>query len=367
MNIVVYLFILLISSLLCSCSSIGIIRGSLFSGDKNIAHKASEQENKSLIIDADKKSLQRNSEIGGEQVVGNKTDAVSDKSLFDYIIGGKDVLYVTVYDEPDISYDQNNHRSLRVSIDGTISFPLLDNVNAAGLTPFELENKLEKMLSEGYLINPHVSVSIAEYHSKEIYVLGAVHNPGIYPLLGKESILEVISKAGGIITAEREGMAGNDIIVMRKNISPNNEISQKSLLTNASAVLKTNTPIGTEVEYIRLDLQKLLRKGDISLNINLQDQDTLYIPMAESVFVFGQVAKPGAIKLLEKDITVIEAISMTGGFTSIASPGRTRIVRMENGKEKTIYVNVNKVVKGKKSNDIILKPGDIVVVPEAFF
>ena len=82
MNIVGYLFILLISSLLCSCSSIGIIRGSLFSGDNNATQKTSEQENKSLIIDADKKSLQRNSEIGGEQVVGNKTNAVNYQNTF---------------------------------------------------------------------------------------------------------------------------------------------------------------------------------------------------------------------------------------------------------------------------------------------
>ena len=452
MNIVGYLFILLISLLLSSCSSIGL-RGNVQSGDNNVARKASEvnitsvvtseqennvritvnadnefsynffnhyepasliidisngkfvnlpqemtvrkgnvasigiaqipkpdnsgrliinldkmsaynihKENKSLIIDVDKKSLQQNIEIGGEQVAGNKIDAVSDKRHFDYIIGGKDVLSITIYDEPDLSYDQRNNRSLRVSIDGMISFPLLGYVKVAGLTPFELEKKLDKLLSEGYLVNPHVSVIVAEYHSKEIYVLGVVRNPGVYPLLGKESILEIISKAGGVITSE----ACNDIIILRKNFSTDNKISQKSVL-DTSAVSKTNTPIDPEIEYIRLDLQKLFKKGDIALNIDLQDQDTMYIPMAESIFVFGQVATPGAIKLLEKDITVIEAISMAGGFPGIASPSRTRIVRMENGVEKTIHVNVNKIVKGKKSKDIILKAGDIIVVPEAFF
>ena len=457
MKIIGYLFILSISLLISSCSSIGL-RGSIQSGNNNIAQKASEvnitsvvtseqennvrilvnvdkefsynffnhyepaslivdissgrfmnlpqemtiqkgnvasislaqiakpdnvgrltinldkmsaynihKENKSLIIDVDKKSLHHANDINEKQITKNKEGDSSDKSRFDYVIGGKDVLYITVYDEPDLSYDHNTQRSLRVSIDGTMSFPLLGNVKLAGLTPFELEKKLEKLLSEGYLINPHVSVILAEYHSKEIYVLGAVHNPGVYPLLGKESILEMISKAGGIVTAENQGIAGNDIIVMRKNISINNEITRNSSFMATSTVFKTDIPIDTEVEYIRLDLQKLLKKGDIALNINLQDQDTLYIPMAESIFVFGQVTKPGAIKLLEKDITVIEAISMAGGFTNIASPSRTRIVRMENGVEKTIYVDVNKVVKGKKSNDLILKPGDIVVVPEAFF
>ncbi len=353
MNIITYPIILSISALLCSCSSISL-RKNIHSVDDNTAQKAPENGASPVVTTGQSIDSRINSV------------AVSDKTHFDYILGGKDVLHITVYDEPELSYDSNTARSLRISIGGTISFPLLGNVKAAGLTPFELEKKLEKLLSEGYLINPHVSVIVAEYHSKEIYVLGAVRNPGVYPLLGKESILEMISKAGGIISAENAGMAGNDIVVMRKNISTGDKISPQSPL-DATDTSQANTPTDKEVEYIRLDLQKLLRKGDIALNINLQDQDTLYIPMAESVFIFGEVDKPGAIKLQEKDITIIEAISMAGGFTDIASPSRTRIVRMENGMERTIYVNVTKIVKGKKSNDLLLKPGDIVVVPEAFF
>lgn len=333
------------------------------------------KDNKSLIVDIDKQSFQHNNHIHNQQTIENRNNDIdnnkshfdNDKRHFDYVIGGKDVLYITVYDEPDLSYDPNTNRSLRVSVDGKISFPFLGDVKVAGFSPFQLEKRLEKLLSEGYIISPHVSVIVAEYHSKEVCVLGAVQKPGVYPLLGRESILEIISKAGGVITSESLGMAGNDIIVMRKNVSAGKETTSASSGTNAPAIIRTDTSVDTEIEYIRLDLQKLLRKGDIALNINLQDQDTLYVPMAESMFVFGQVTRPGAIKLLEKEISVIEAISMAGGFTPIASPSRTRIVRVENGVEKTIYININKIVKGEKNKDIILKAGDIVVVPEAFF
>ncbi|MDR4507444.1 MAG: polysaccharide export protein [Candidatus Brocadiaceae bacterium] len=307
------------------------------------------KENHSLMIDIDRTELQP--ELQAKTVApsaGTSAD-ISKIDQSDYVIGGKDVLYITVYDEPELSYDPSTGRSIRVSIDGKISLPLLGIVEVSGLTAFQLEKKLARLFSEGYLINPHVSVIVGEYHSKEVFVLGAVHKPGVYPLLGNENTLEILSMAGGVITGEAGPLASNDLIIIRKK------------------GLQSTSPADNNIEYIRLDLQKILREGDISLNIAIQDQDTLYIPMAESVFVFGEVKTPGAIKFLEKDITVIEAISIAGGLTPIAAPNRTRIVRMEDGVEKIIHVNVKRIIKGEKGRDVILKPGDIVMVPETFF
>ena len=219
---------LLLLVLLCSCAFTGL-KENAQSGNINGSKEASEEQITSVPTIED----------------------VIDKNRFDYIIRGKDILYITVYDEPELSFAPHTNRSLRVSIEGTISFPLIGDVPVAGLTPFQLEKKLEQLLSEGYLVNPNVSVVVGEYH-------GSVH-------------------------------------------------------------------------------------------------------------VFGQVKNPGVIKLVDKDVTVVEAISMSGGFTDIASPNRTYIIRKENGVDKTIYVKVNKVIKGKKGKGIILKPDDVVVVPEAFF
>ncbi len=86
----------------------------------------------------------------------------------------------------------------------------------------------------------------------------------------------------------------------------------------------------------------------------------------KEVFVIGEVIRPGAIQILGKNLSVLEIIAKAGGFTEFAAPNRTRVIRFEEGEEKTIRVNLNKVQKGNISLDIILKSGDIVVVPETY-
>jgi polysaccharide export outer membrane protein len=261
----------------------------------------------------------------------------------DYRLGGKDVLKIMVYGEPDLE------RTVRVSRDGSITFPLIGEVKVGGLTAAQVEEKLEQLLGRDYLVNPQVSVFIEEFHSKEIYILGAVNNPGAYPLTGKANLLEMISRAGGIDTTKGVKI-GKNLILIRSN---RNETGSD----NSSE----------ETDSITIDLEKLLKEGDPSLNVLLHNGDIIYVPKAETFFVFGEVKKPGSYPL-EKETTVVEAITMAGGFTDIAAPNRTRIIRSEGSKETTIRVNVKNITKGgDKSKDIYLKPGDIIVVPESFF
>ncbi len=86
----------------------------------------------------------------------------------------------------------------------------------------------------------------------------------------------------------------------------------------------------------------------------------------KEIFVIGEVKKPGAIQILSKNFSVLEVVTKAGGFTEFAAPNRTRVIRFEDGEEKTIMVNLNKVKKGSRSLDIILRAGDVVVVPEAY-
>ena len=127
-------------------------------------------------------------------------------------------------------------------------------------------------------------------------------------------------------------------------------------------------PVDTAVETIRIDLERLLRQGDLSLNLILQAHDVIYVPEPGSIFVFGQVSKPGPIPLPEGSLTLVEAISKAGGFTNVAAPNRTRVFRVVDGEERTIYVNVSDIIKrGDRSKDIGLKANDIVWVPESVF
>ncbi len=100
----------------------------------------------------------------------------------------------------------------------------------------------------------------------------------------------------------------------------------------------------------------------------MQDKDVLFIPAAQNFYIIGQVKEPGSFALTDREITLVEAISRSGGFTPIAARNRVRIIRVEKGVEKIITVNVDAITDaGKKIQDVIIQPNDVIVVPESFF
>src|SRR4030043_1276880 len=123
----------------------------------------------------------------------------------DYQIGPRDLIEITVFGAPEMN------RKERVPETGRITFPLLGEVDVAGLTKVELEKKLTQLLGEKLLQNPQVTVSILEYQSKRGFVLGAIRTPGPYELQGRQTLLHAIAEAGGLLPE-----AGNEIIITRK-------------------------------------------------------------------------------------------------------------------------------------------------------
>ncbi len=257
----------------------------------------------------------------------------------DYTVGGYDVLSITVYEEQDLSRE-----AVRVSGDGYISFPLIGRLKVDRLTTSEIEEMISlRLAKEQYLLDAHVSVMVTGYNSKRFLVLGAAKNPGSYSLRARERVLDAISKAGGI-DLEQAGKKG--MIIRTEH--PNTEQERKIV--------------------INLDLQGLLKGSDQISNIFLAEKDTLFIPKAEHFYIIGQVQRPGSYPLAEKDISLVEAISTAGGFTQIAARNRTRIIRVENGVEKIIEVRVDAITgAGKKIQDVLIQPDDVIVVPESFF
>lgn len=269
----------------------------------------------------------------------SKHPEVSGRSALDYKVGGYDVLNITVYEEKDLSRD-----AVRVSADGYISFPLVGRTKVDNMTTSEIEKLISEKLAEGkYLLDAHVSVMVMDYKSKRYMVLGAVKNPGSHPLQARERVLDAISKAEGISSEKA---------------------SKKAM------VIRTEKP-GTDQErkiVINLDLQGLLKGKDQVSNLFLADKDVVFVPAPEFFYIIGQVKSPGSFAIPEKEITLVEAISMAGGFTPIASRNRTRIIRVEGGVEKIIQVKVDAITEaGKKIHDVIIQPDDVIVVPESFF
>ena len=241
-----------------------------------------------------------------------------------YRVGDGDILEITVYDHPEMN------TTVRVGADGVIIVPLLDHVKVAGMTTSEIARKIRELLEDGYIVNPQVNVFIKEYRDQKAVILGQVKSPGLYPLRDKTTLLELISQAGGL-TEE----AGHIATLKREG---------------------DRTADGKPREIV-IDLDKLVERGDSSLNIPIQDGDRVFISKAGLFYVTGEVKKPDSYKY-QDDLTIIKGIAMAGGFTDIADKGGVKIVRKINGKEKIIEVS---------SMDERIQPDDVIVVPESFF
>ena len=249
-----------------------------------------------------------------------------------YVIGPQDVLLVTVWDQPDLS------GKFTVETDGSFTFPLIGRLAASGLTLRDLEAELRKRLADGYFKAPQVSVAVEQYRSQRIFVIGEVRSPGAYQLTGDMTLIEALARAGST-TTEAAGEA---------------VISRPPAGKAATAPVLPNPDEGVEV--IRVNVRDL-QSGQLSQNVALRDGDTIYVPRAETIYVFGQVRSPGAYPLRTMDTTVLQALSLAGGITDRGSTSRIKIVRLVNGQKKELNAKVGDPVK----------PGDTIIVRERFF
>jgi polysaccharide export outer membrane protein len=249
----------------------------------------------------------------------------------EYVIGAQDVLSILVPVDKELS------GQYRVDLDGTITFPLIGKVKAAGLTVPAVEAAIRARLADGFFKNPQLAITVEEFKSQRIFVVGQVDKPGTYPLNGTTTLLEVLARAGPV-----GANASAEIIIVRPRVGQRVE----------GPVL----PGQPEVEEVqRLDLQRL-QSGELVLDTTLRDGDTIVVPRVENAFVFGQVRTPGTYPA-QKGTTVLQMLALAGGLTERGTTGRLRIVRMVDGKRKEIKANVG---------DVVL-PGDIVIALERLF
>jgi len=262
--------------------------------------------------------------------------AAGQETSTEYRIGPKDLLEVTALSVPEIT-----KFVVRVSEDGKITLPLLGEVDINNLTTSEVENKIGRQLLEKKMVlKPQVTVFIQEFRSKRVSVLGAVEKPGPFELLGRQTVLSVISQAGGLTRD-----AGNEIIVIRQ-------------------------PAVGDSQSIRISIDDLFFKGEAKLNIALEPNDIVMVPVDKSVtiYVFGQVKNPGALQVKKSSLpTLTQAIAQAGGFTDRAAKGSVKVRRKNaSGKESEFTVNVKNILNNK-AKDVPLLENDTVYVPESLF
>jgi polysaccharide biosynthesis/export protein len=327
----------------------------------------------------------------------------------EYTIGPGDILKITVWGHDDLSKDYP------VAQDGRVPFPLIGAVPAVGLTTTELAKRIRDLLEKDYLVNPQVIVGVKDYLSKKVNVMGEAEKPGLFYLTGPTTLLELLSKAGGL-----SKNAGKDLVLVRTEGTilrldvrkiQSGDVKENLLLQNgdmmfvpkASAffvlgeVNKPGTfPLDKETtvleavtlaggygataaasgvkvlrrnadgkqETIALDLSGAVPKDK---SFRLQEGDTVLVPKGNTFFVFGEVKKPGAYQL-DKETNVLEGITIAGGFTDKAAPGRTRVIRTDERGQQTINIDMNDIIRrGQRDKAIRLLENDVIVVPESFF
>ncbi len=247
----------------------------------------------------------------------------------DATLGAGDVVRIAVYGQDDLETVS------RITEQGAIIFPLIGQVKIAGLSNRQAEALIEKGLSEGQFVrNPQVSIFVEQRVREEtdvVTVIGQVKKPGRFAVdslsdEGAQSIAGVLALAGGV------GDDAADYLILARQ--------------------REGGP-----ENVRVDLVALLRNGDLSQNYDLQGGDIVLVPAMDVFYVYGQVEKPGRYRL-ERGMTIMQAISVSGGLTMRGTEkGLSLRRRADNGD----------IVSVKSALNDELLPNDVVVVDESLF
>jgi polysaccharide export outer membrane protein len=244
-----------------------------------------------------------------------------------YLLGAKDKVMLTVHNRPELS------TVLTISREGTVTVALIGEVEAAGISPTELENRIAEQLGRSYLVDPKVDVAVEEYNSQWVMVTGEVPLSGRVPLRGGTHLKEVLSEAGGF----RE--TGGQEIVISRRIEDSEEF--ETITVNRK-------------EFESGVSNPLIRHGDI-----------VDVSKALYCYIHGEVRSPGRVPC-EQEITLLKAITMVGGLTQWADRKSVRILHGHDPDSDEVVVNLKRIQDGR-APDPLLKGGEVVVVKRRFF
>jgi len=240
-----------------------------------------------------------------------------------------DLVQVSVFDSPDLS------GPVRVDSKGSVELPLGGSIKVSGLTAAEAGLTIAAHLKEaGILLDPHVSVSILEYQSQGVTITGEVRTPGVYPLLGNRTVLDMIAMAGGL-----------------------NENAGK-----VASVFHREDPV--DIRQVPLNVSVQTPESIETSNFKLLPGDTISVSRSGVVYVIGDVGRPGGFLVEHNDqLSVLQALALAQGANQTAALKSARLMRKDrDGKHIMIEFSLKEVLDGKAS-DPLLSDGDVLYVP----
>jgi len=250
-------------------------------------------------------------------------------------IGANDLIAVSVYGTPEFT------RTVRVDADGNIRLPMLQRlIRAEGLLPAQLETAIAAALkAEQILVDPYVTVTVVAYESRPISVAGAVRNPTTFQAMGNVSLLEAITRAGGLAPD-----AGPEILVTHAQSGPD----------------------GAPVSLTRRILVKsLIDAADPEVNLPLHGGEQIRVPELGKIFVVGNVKKPGAFPLAgDSETTVLKALALSEGLAPYAARVAYIIRRDDrSGQKNEIPIQLQRIMR-RQAPDVTLLANDILYIPD---
>lgn len=242
-------------------------------------------------------------------------------------ISAGDLLDVNVFDTAELS------GKMRVDEHGAIALALGGELPVSGLTAEEAARAIEKkLLDEGILREPHVSVTVLEYATQGVTVLGEVKNPGVYPLLGAHGLLDLISAAGG------ETPSAGRAVTLTHRSDPDHPV-----------IVNVDSKPGSTAAF----------------HADVLPGDTIMVSRAGIVYVVGDVGRPGGFLIENNDrLTVLEALALAQGTNRTASLNRARLIRKAAGAREELPVPLKKIL-ANRAPDVLLADGDILFVPSS--
>lgn len=260
-----------------------------------------------------------------KRVVVGEELTLEDTESADYLLGPGDLLKISVFETNELDTE------VRVSSRGYINIPLIGPVKVSNRSTAEVEQDIENRYAADYIHDPHVSIYIKEHLSKQITLVGAVTQPGTYDYVSQKRLLDVLALGGGL-----KEDAGSFAFLTRRN-----------------------PKTGKAVDY-RIDIEELVKNGNMRFNYVVQGGDVIFIPESGKCFIDGAVRKPGTYPL-NNNMTITEAIAQAGGLAGYANDDSIKLIRfMGRGQERAIVSLSYGDLQAGVGDSLLLKDQDII-------
>jgi polysaccharide export outer membrane protein len=259
-----------------------------------------------------------------------------------YRLGPNDYVLVRAVDIEEFPQEP-----IRIEESGEINLPLVGRIEAGGMTLKQLQGEVVLRLQK-YLHDPQVTVAITEFRSQPVSIFGAVARPGVLQVRGPRTLWEVISDVGGL-----QNDAGDRIKIVRP-------IEQGAIPLPGAHV----DPTG-KYSVAEIDARSIRTMENPGENITVMPNDVISVSQADVIYVMGDVHRAGGF-VTNGSISVLEALSLAGGYQPRAAPSKAVILRtqLETDERLQIPIDLKRLIEGK-AEDLRLKPSDILFVPHS--